>query len=165
MLKKTLLVISLLLMILQLIKPDANTTRIETFGIDKAYNMPADIKKILAVACNDCHSNSTNYPWYANIQPVAWWLNHHIEDGKKHLNFSTFLKLPISVQHHKLEETIEVLEKKEMPLASYTYFGLHKEAKLTPDQTEALINWAKAQMDTLQANFPPDSLILKRHKE
>ena len=27
--------------------------------------LPADVKSILAKACNDCHSNNTRYPWYS----------------------------------------------------------------------------------------------------
>jgi Haem-binding domain len=104
----------------------------------------------------------TEYPWYANIQPVAWWLNHHVTDGKRHANYSTFAQLPIAVQNHKLEETIEMIEEKEMPLASYTYFGLHKEANLTDEQRQILIRWAKAQMDSLKAHYPADSLVMKR---
>ena len=84
-----------------------------------------------------------------------------MQDGKKHYNLSTFTKLPIAVQNHKFEETIEMLEEKEMPLESYTYLGLHKEANLTEAQRLTLINWAKAQMDTLKANYPADSLKMK----
>ena len=47
--------------------------------------MPADVKTILAKACNDCHSNNTRYPWYANIQPVDWWLNKHVKTEKREL--------------------------------------------------------------------------------
>jgi hypothetical protein len=48
-----------------------------------------------------------------------------------------------------------------MPLASYTYLGLHPEAKLSDEQRQTLIRWAKAQMDTLKANYPADSLKMK----
>ena len=89
---------------------------------------------------------------------------HHVDDGKKHLNFSTFTKLPIAVQNHKLEEVIETVEEKEMPLESYTALGLHKEANLTDAQRQLIIEWAKTQMATLKANYPADSLIMKRRK-
>ena len=57
-----------------------------TGGTDKAK----DININLAKACNDCHSNNSKYPWYANFQPVHWWLEDHIKDGKKHLNFDEY---------------------------------------------------------------------------
>jgi hypothetical protein len=69
--------------------------------------------------------------------------------------------LPIAVQNHKLEETIEMVKEKEMPLESYTYLGLHKEANLTDAQRDAIVNWAMAQMDSLKAHYPADSLKMK----
>lgn len=161
MLKKLLIGLLVAFVLIQFIKPEKNISDDNTYHISTKYAVPEDVDKILKVACNDCHTNKTEYPWYANIQPVAWWLNNHVVDGKKHYNLSTFTKMPIAVQNHKLEETIEMVEEKEMPLASYTNFGLHKEANLTDEQRQILINWAKAQMDTLKANYPADSLKMK----
>jgi hypothetical protein len=67
-----------------------NTSNDTTKDISKSYVVPQDVKLILAKACNDCHSNSTRYPWYSEIQPVSWWLGDHVKDGKRHLNFNEF---------------------------------------------------------------------------
>jgi len=56
----------------------------------KTFDAPNNIQQLLKNSCYDCHSNSTNYPWYNNIQPVSWFLEHHIKEGKKELNFSEF---------------------------------------------------------------------------
>lgn len=160
--KKILFGLLLAFVCLQLFRPAKNTSADNTYSIHTKYAVPEKVNHLLEVACNDCHSNETVYPWYANIQPAAWWLNKHVADGKKHLNFSTFTKLPIAVQNHKFEEVFEMIEKKEMPLASYTYLGLHKEADLTIEERKLLTDWAKAQMDTLKVHYHPDSLILKR---
>lgn len=162
MIKKILLGLATVFVIIQFFHPKKNDSNDITYDISKKYNVPADVQAILKVACNDCHSNKTEYPWYANIQPVAWWMNDHVDEGKRELNFSTFLSRKLAIQNHKLEEIAEQVEKGEMPLASYTYLGMNPEAKLTNDQKMTLINWAKAQMDTLKANYPADSLILKR---
>lgn len=162
MFKKILLVLVVIVVIIQFIRPEKNESNDLTYDISTKYEVPENVSNILAVACNDCHSNNTQYPWYANLQPVAWWLNDHIVDGKRHLNFSEFTKSPIARQNHKLEETIEMVEKKEMPLASYTYLGLHSEANLTHQQREIIINWAKDQMAYLKANYPADSLVIQR---
>ena len=55
-------------------------------------------------------------------------------EKKKHLNFSEFTKRKIAVQNHKLEEIVEMMEEGEMPLKSYTWLGLHPEAKLSAEQ-------------------------------
>ncbi|WP_353718490.1 heme-binding domain-containing protein [Dyadobacter sp. 676] len=162
MFKKILLALLAVLIAIQFIRPEKNFSDDQSLDISTKYDVPADVKHILSVACNDCHSNKTVYPWYYNIQPVAWWMNEHIEDGKRHLNFSTFAGLSIARQNHKLEETVEMVEDDAMPLGSYTALGMHPEARLSTAQRQRLIEWAKAQMDTLKARYPADSLIMPK---
>jgi hypothetical protein len=162
MIKRILFGLGVILIAIQFVRPEKNLSDDRTYDISTKYPVPNDVKMILEVACNDCHSNKTVYPWYSNIQPVAWMLDEHVVDGKKHLNFSTFTKMPIAVQNHKLEEVAEEVEKKEMPLESYTYFGLHKGANLTAEQRTLIINWVKTQMDSLKAQYPADSLKMKK---
>ena len=164
MLKKFLIGLLVVLVLIQFFRPEKNNSNDLTHDVSTKYKVPEEVSHILRVACNDCHSNKTNYPWYAQIQPVAWWLNDHVTEGKEHLNFSSFTQLPIAVQNHKFEEVIEVIDENEMPLESYTYLGLHPEAKLTEDQKTALKTWAREQMDLLKQTYPADSLVLKRRK-
>jgi Haem-binding domain len=162
MLKKILLGLLVVLVLIQFIKPDKNISDDNTNAITTKYSVPGNVNTILKAACNDCHSNKTEYPWYNNIQPVASWLNHHVDEGKHKLNFSNFTTRPIAFQNHSFEDIVEQMEKKEMPLPSYTYLGLHKEANLTEQQSKAIITWAKAQMDTLKAHYPADSLKMPK---
>ncbi|MEB8328899.1 heme-binding domain-containing protein [Flavobacteriaceae bacterium KMM 6897] len=165
MLKKILIGLAIVLIIIQFIRPDKNESNDLTYDISTKYYVPDDVNHLLQVSCNDCHSNKTEYPWYAKVQPVAWWLNDHVVDGKRHLNFSEFTKMPIAIQNHKLEETIEMVEEKEMPLKDYTYLGLHSEANLTKEEREKIIVWAKAQMTYLKATYPADSLVMPKRKK
>ncbi len=164
MIKKILLALLALLVIIQFFRPEKNESNDLTYDISTKYEVPKEVDEILRVSCNDCHSNKTEYPWYSNVQPVAWWLADHIEDGKRHLNFSEFTKRPIAIQNHKLEETIEMVEEKEMPLKDYTYLGLHAEANLSDEQREVLISWAKSQMTYLKDNYPADSLVMPKRR-
>ena len=80
------LVLLAALVVIQFIHPEKNKAEgSQPNYIGNTYSIPADVKTILAKACNDCHSNNTTYPWYTNFQPVHWWLNNHINEGKKHL--------------------------------------------------------------------------------
>lgn len=160
--KKILYTIAAILVIIQFFRPAKNLSDEQTNHISTKFDIPQDVSHILDVACYDCHSNKTRYPWYSEVQPVAWWLANHVKEGKSHLNFSEFTKRKISVQNHKLEEIIELVEEKEMPLPSYTWLGLHKEARLTDDQRKLIIDWAGAQMDTLKMQYPADSLVMRR---
>ncbi|KRO89237.1 MAG: heme-binding domain-containing protein [Bacteroidetes bacterium] len=145
--------------LVQFIKIDKNESSDLSYNISKSYPVSNELSQLLKVSCYDCHSNNTSYPWYSKIQPVAWWLDHHVQDGKKHLNFSEFTKSRIAVQNHKFEEIIEMVNDKEMPLVSYTYFGLHPKANLTDKQRDLIVNWGIDQMNFLKNNFPVDSLI------
>lgn len=135
------------LVIIQFFKPERNLSGIADNDISKAYPVPEKVKVILETACYDCHSNKTVYPWYANLQPVAWWLNDHVEDGKKHLNFNEFLTYNAKRQSKKLEEIDETVTEGEMPLSSYTI--IHRNARLDESQKEILIKWTKDLRDSI----------------
>ena len=100
----------------------------------------AAVSTILETACFDCHTNHTVYPWYAEVAPISYWLDDHVENGKKHLNFSAWGDYSTKRKDHKLEELVEMVEKKEMPLDSYTW--VHGDAVLTEQQIIELVNWA-----------------------
>jgi len=165
MLRKVFIGLGIVLLIIQFFRPEKNESNERTYDVSTKYEVPDEVNQLLQVSCKDCHSNKTEYPWYANVQPVAWWLNDHVIAGKKHLNFSTFVKMPIAIQNHKFEETIEMVEEKEMPLPSYTNFGLHKEANLTEDQRQKIIVWAQDQITYLKENYPADSLVMPRRRQ
>ena len=155
--KKIILIILGLLVIIQFIRPARNiSTADSTNEISKHYMVPDEVKKIMQVSCNDCHTNNTDYPWYTNIQPVGWWMQWHVNEGKKHLNFSEFASYAPKKQHHKLEETEEMIREGEMPLNSYLW--VHKDAKLSPEQKDLLINWATALKEKIakENNIVPE---------
>lgn len=124
--------------------------------ITKVVAVPGDVQAILVKACNDCHSNNTHYPWYANVMPVGWILSNHIKEGKREINFNEFAVYPIKKQLHKLEEVAEQVERDEMPMSSYR--RLHKEARLTDAEKKALMDWAKQARSELMAKNPPAAI-------
>jgi hypothetical protein len=162
MLKRIIIALVIVLVVIQFIRPAKNLSGDQTYAIGTKHNVPPEISTMLEGACYDCHSNTTRYPWYANVQPVAWWLANHVKEGKEHLNFSEFTNRRIAYQHHKLEEVVELVKEKEMPLPSYTWFGLHPEANLTDAQRAELTLWAQSLMAQLAAKYPPDSLVMRR---
>jgi hypothetical protein len=149
--KKKLLIIMLVLIVaIQFIRPAKNTsTGISANDISGHYNVPANVDAILKRSCNDCHTNNTTYPWYTNIQPVGWWMQWHVNDGKSHLNFSEFAAYAPKRQHHKLEETIEMVKEGAMPLNSYLW--IHGNARLSAEDQTALVNWSDGLMKEIAA--------------
>lgn len=140
--KKVLLGLLVVFILMQMIRPNKNDSRNDINHISTVINVPDQVQEILKTSCNDCHSNFTNYPWYSEIAPVSWYLASHVNDGKKHMNLSDWTVYNKNQQDHILKDFEEVLETHEMPLKSYLI--LHKEAELTAEQYEILINWVKA---------------------
>jgi Haem-binding domain len=131
------------LVVIQFIRPTRNVSSAESANeISKYYAVPADIHAVLKKSCYDCHSNNTAYPWYTNIQPVGWWLQDHVNEGKGELNFDEFGTYEQKKAKHKFEEIEEVVNEGEMPLESYTL--IHRDTKLTPEQSAAIASWAAA---------------------
>ncbi len=145
MIKKILIGLLAVLVIIQFIRPAKNEgSGLAANDISVAYtDMPKEVHMLLQQKCYDCHSHSTKYPWYANIQPVAWWLADHVEEGKEHLNFSEFKSYDAEKAAHKLEEVIEEVAEGEMPLKSYTF--IHRDAVVTAEELALLRNWVASQ--------------------
>lgn len=146
--------------VIQFFHPEKNDFNDETQTIATVFEVPTEVLTILKASCYDCHSNHTNYPWYAKIQPVDWWLNSHIKDGKEHLNFSEFAGYSPRRQYKKFGEMKEQIEKNQMPLNVYT--PMHKDAILSEQQKQLVIGWTMAMKDTLLNHYPPDSLKRKK---
>jgi len=145
------------LLIAQFIRPPRNDAGAESpQDIVARFQPPQEVANILRTSCYDCHSNGTRYPWYAEVQPVGWWLNDHIADGKRHLNFTEFGSYRLRRQYSKLEEIGEQIDLGEMPLPSYLL--IHTDSKLSPEGKELLVSWARATRDSMKAIYPPDSL-------
>lgn len=111
------------------------------------YHPPEAVRQILLEACYDCHSDNTRYPWYAHAQPVGWWLAEHIEDGKRHLNFSQFGAYPAKRQAKALDHMADEVTNRTMPLRSYTW--IHHDARLTDAQVDALSAWIDSVYDRI----------------
>ncbi len=145
-LKRIVLVLLLVFVVMQFIRIDKSHPKIVKRHDFIAITKPSkDVEKLLVNACYDCHSYKTEYPWYSNIAPVSWWLGHHVEEGREHLNFSEWGTYEKKRKNHKLEECAEETEEGKMPLDSYTW--THGDAKLSSEDRKKLSEWFKSQME------------------
>ena len=138
--KKTLVVLLVVFVIMQFFGPEKNESdMVPATDFITMENPPENIKVVLKNACYDCHSNNTRYPWYNSITPINYWMADHVEHGSKHLDFSDWGNYSPKKKDHKLDECIEMVEDKEMPLNSYTW--THGDAKLTDAQIKEMNDW------------------------
>lgn len=157
MMKRILLVLALGIIIIQFIRPDRNVPMSDpAHDISTVLDVPAEIRLILRTSCYDCHSNATMYPWYAEVQPVGWFLNGHIQDARKDLNFSEFGTYTPRRQYIKLQQIAEEVGDGEMPLPSYLI--MHADARLSQAQKEKLFHWVNTAHEQLKTTYGPESL-------
>tara|TARA_R110002126_G_scaffold18493_2_gene70764 strand:+ start:2124 stop:2576 length:453 start_codon:yes stop_codon:yes gene_type:complete len=109
--------------------------------------VPKNINEKLQVSCYDCHSNNTAYPWYNKVQPVAWLLENHINNGKEELNFNEWADYSDRRKKSKLKSIISQIRDDEMPLTSYTL--IHKDAKFSENEKQELMDWLSGLRDSL----------------
>ncbi len=144
--KKLFYVLLGILLLTQFFRPARIAEAVDTGADLIALTRPsAEVEHLLRVACYDCHSGQPRYPWYAYITPVNWWLADHIEDGRKHFDATTWGTVPAYQRDHQAKEVMEMMEKKEMPLDSYTW--THADARLNDGQRKMIGDFFGAMRD------------------
>ncbi|MGH2644678.1 MAG: heme-binding domain-containing protein [Chitinophagaceae bacterium] len=139
---KIIILIILIIGVAQFFRPQKNfTTADAPNDIAVKYDVPMNVLMNLYDGCYNCHSNYTKYPWYYNIQPVGWWMSHHINDAKQHVNFSEFASYTPQQAAKKFKEIKREMDERGMPLKSYLL--MHKEAHLTSEQYKNVSDWAQ----------------------
>lgn len=122
-------VLVVLLVVIQFIPVDKTNPAVAS---EPDWDSP-QTRELAKVACFDCHSNETEWPWYAKIAPSSWLLSHDVEEGRGILNFSEWG----SGEQEELEEVAEVIDEGEMP--PWYYSMMHSDAQLSDAEKENLI--------------------------
>lgn len=112
------------------------------YGVDNpsARDEPAwdspQTRELAVRACYDCHSNETDVLWFEKVAPVKWYVANHVKEGRAALNFSEWS----TNAGEEADDAGEAAEEGGMPPSSYTSFGLHGDAKLSPAEVRALVD-------------------------
>lgn len=141
---------------------------IQFFPIDKT-NPPIELNKDfiqitqpspevasnIKTMCYDCHSHETRYPWYTNIAPFSWRIKSHIDNGRKHLNFSIWGDYPQKKRAHKLDECVDMSTKHWMPTLDYKL--MH--GRLSDEEYDVLATFFELSKIQTSTNHNFDYLI------
>lgn len=100
---------------------------------------PGNVVEILRKACYDCHSNETIYPDYAYVAPVSWSIKNHINQGRKHLNFSEWGQFNKDLKRSMLKNSAASIKNYSMPMPAY--ISQHPAANLTKAERVLLVNY------------------------
>ncbi len=92
-------------------------------------------------ACFDCHSNETVWPWYSNVAPISWLVEHDVDEGRRALNFSEWTR-----PQKEAREAAQSVSKGQMPpRISVIPRG---SAQLSPSERQSLIDALAATLGT-----------------
>lgn len=131
------------LIVAQFIKPNRSIPEYnEQEGFHRIHNSDRMATDLFKHACYDCHSYEREYPWYADIAPLSWWIQGHVNGGSANVNFSIWGQYSEKKQIHKLQESIEKIEAGHMPPKSFKW--MHPEANWTPEQKELVLSFLKS---------------------
>jgi len=133
--KRTLLIFFIVFLAMQLIQTEKVNTPTNK---ELQMKLPDDIRAIFKPACFDCHTNSTNWPWYSNIAPFSWIIDSHVMNGRKALNFSIWETYNEEKKEEKMRAIFRTVYAS-MPLQSY--IKGHEEADLTREQRTLIRDW------------------------
>lgn len=142
-LKNVLLAVVVILLIIQFVPVNRENPEAKA-----PLQFSPEVATIMKESCADCHSNNTVWPWYSYVAPASWIITHHVEDGRRHLNFSNWGEYSDRKKIRKLDEITEEIEKGNMPLKPY--IPLHSGADLTDQEIEILNAWVKNETAAIQ---------------
>jgi hypothetical protein len=129
---------------IQFIRPDFTNPPVnQAETLEAAVQVPENVRAILNRSCADCHSHETKYPWYSKIQPSAWFLKDHIDEGRREVNFSVWKTYEPRRQRRKLSEICEQVQQRSMPLPSYLW--IHRDAQMSDEEIKTLCDWTEAE--------------------
>jgi hypothetical protein len=128
--KRVLYIVAALLLVAQFVQPDRTVKATDPSMDLLALTHPSPaIAAALRSACYDCHSNETQYPWYAYVTPLNWWIQKsHVEHGRHHFNMNAWGSYNTEDRAEIVEDAQKMLKEGEMPVPSYTW--LHSDARL-----------------------------------
>ena len=146
------MVLVTVVVIIQLVPRDHNDKGTKPVNdIAQVISVPENVGIILKRSCYDCHSNHTDYPWYAKLPGAKQLIDSDIAEAKEHLDMSK--DFPFSGHASPLED-LEAIDKEvrdgEMPPFRYRF--MHPSSKLTGQESKVVSEWVKNSLEVLNKN-------------
>lgn len=139
-LKAALVTTGVTLVAIQIVRPPrTNPPESKERSIHAAALTNPSVSTILRRSCNDCHSNSTAWPWYSHVAPVSWLVAADVRRGRSAVNFSEWSGYSSKLQAELLRDICEKVTQGEMP--GTLYVALHGQARLNNADRQQLCTW------------------------
>jgi hypothetical protein len=116
---------------------------------------------IIQRACQNCHSQKTEWPWYSHVAPVSWLLARDVQQARKHMNLSHWQDYSTDDRLRLLSSIGSVVRNGEMPVQRYLL--LHPEARLTDAERQQIYRWTRTERNRLRMRSTPLNLTGELH--
>jgi len=126
-----LLIVALVVFVLIQLIPFGHDRTNPPIVAEPNWSSPAS-RALMKEHCFQCHSNETNWTWYANIAPGSWLIAFDVIEGRQKFNFSDWKNHP-----GELDEMVNAIRSGEMPPIQYWIF--HPNSKMNDQQKDELI--------------------------
>ena len=104
--------------------------------------VPPGVYSALLRSCGDCHSNQTSWPWYSRVAPLSWGIVDDVNEGRRHMNLQDSEARATRAATDRPFDLCKEVREKGMP--PFTYRIMHKDARLAPQEIDALCSWSQS---------------------
>lgn len=112
-------------------------------SINQSYKK--EVAKIFEAKCFDCHSSSTNYPWYYQVPGVHQTMDAHIKEAKGHIDLTN--GFPFKGHDSPLNDLLAIektINKGSMP--PWYYKPFHKDSEIDPLDKKIILKWVQSSI-------------------
>ena len=150
--KKVIFALAVFLIAIQFAQPKrTNPPIIPSKALAAHVQVPEEVQSILMRACGNCHSNQTVWPWYSQIAPLSWVITDDVNQGRRHMNFQDWRA---RIRKQASDPPLDICkEAREKGMPPFTYRMVHKDARLTPQEIDALCSWSQSLGTTLDGSL------------
>jgi len=114
--------------------------------LSSSLQVPVPIRPVLDRTCLDCHSYETRWPWSSRLPLVSWLIQHDVNNGREHLNFSTWTgSTPHMATTNEIQEICDAVSDGTMPPRRYRL--MHPDARLAQADKDSFCDWADQMRD------------------
>ena len=136
----------------QLVRPErTNPPTDASRTLQARLGTTSDAAAVLDRSCRDCHSNSTEWPWYTNVAPLSWLAAQGVNAGRQAVNFSEWSAYSPAQQQTLLAASCDDASTGKMP-GAYTF--LRPETRLSPKDVETICAIVRRIGTTAEKGFP-----------
>ena len=114
-------------------------------SIERQIQMPQNVAAIFHRACQNCHSEQTQWPWYSSVAPFQWLITADVYGAREHMNLSTWGRYTPEERTGRLVAICEMVASNKMPLRYYKPMH-YPAAWLSEADKKAVCDWAKTEV-------------------